>query len=84
MARVNDENFWYCGDSLKNLIFKGVHKKPIYSRELTKWGGGAGAVNAYNELTSLADSYASLSCFSKSHSDYTTKISSALLPRKHM
>ena len=37
--------------------------------------GGVGA-NAHYELPSLADSYASLSCFSKYHSDYTVNISS--------
>ena len=31
-----------------------------------------------------ADCYASLSCFSKSHSDYTVNISNTLLPRKYV
>ena len=36
--RVNDEKFEHYGDLLENLIFKGagVHKKPIYRRELPK------------------------------------------------
>ena len=34
-----DEKFEYYGDSLKNLIFRGVHEKPIYRGELPKKGG---------------------------------------------
>ena len=36
---VMDEKFEYYGDSLKNLIFRGVNKKPIYRGELPKKGG---------------------------------------------
>ena len=83
----------------KIWLLQGLHKKPVYSRELPKkqvctiyrdsggtfeGRGGGWYSNAHYELASLADSYASLSCFSKSHSDYTRNISSTLLPRKHM
>ena len=40
--------------------------------------------NTHYELASLADSFASVSCFSKSHSDYTVNISSTLLPGKYV
>ena len=43
---VKDENFWYDGVSLKNLIFKGVvHEKPIYrKRNCLKRGRGLGQI----------------------------------------
>ena len=103
-------NIFYimAGGSLKNHIFMGLHKKPVYSRELPKkqtcticrfnlrrgalWKGAGGdlgreswyPMNAQYELASLADSYASSTCFLKSHSDYTVNIYSTLLPRKYM
>ena len=36
---VKDKKFQYYGVSLKNLIFKGGHKKPKYSGELPKRNG---------------------------------------------
>ena len=50
---------------------------------LLKERAGWYPMNAHYELASLADSYASLSCFSKSHSNYTVNISSTLLPRQY-
>ena len=41
------------------------------------WGVEGGGVNVHYKLASLADSYASLTCFSKSHSDYIVNVSTS-------